>query len=485
VRRLSELGRHDAAVEHLRAGLRANPGSAIFHTELGHCFERQGQEAEALVWFTKAVKLDPTNLHSQKELQSYLLRRGRLDDALAAWQAALALGPPQHDAWYGYAELCLFLGKKGEYLRARRELLTRFGASIDPNVLERTSRACLLLPATGEALDTAVALSKRALAVDVERSKDRGAYPYFLFARGLAELRQGQLDRAIATMRGDASRVLGPAPRLVLAMALHQKGQEADARQTLAAAIVAHDWRATLCDHQDAWIFHVLRREAERLILPNVPAFLEGKYQPRDNDERLALVGVCQFTDRSVALARLYADAFSADPSLAETLLGHRYVAARVAARAGCGHGADAAGLGAPQRAQWRGQAIHWLQQDLTWWSQTLEDGDARLKAEVPQRLKQWQSDPSLADVRGQDGLARLPGAEASASPSGANASADTSPSWPVSVRDSVLPARTSSTVQMRIVLSRLPEARRSPLGEKATHFTSKRWPRSRTSSWC
>jgi serine/threonine-protein kinase len=42
----------------------------------------------------------------------------------------------------------------------------------------------------------------------------------------------------------------------------------------------------------------VLRREAEALILPNLPACLRGDYQPQDNDERLALVGVCQFNCR-------------------------------------------------------------------------------------------------------------------------------------------------------------------------------------------
>src|SRR5207253_11011881 len=136
--------------------------------------------------------------------------------------------------------------------------------------------------------------------------------------------------RAIATMRGDAARVLGPAPRLVLALALHRSGQVAEARKTLAAAVLAHDWRASQVRDQDGWICHVLRREAEGMILPNLPAFLDGKYQPQDNDERLALLGVCQFTNRTRTSARLYADAFVAAPRLAEDLgAGHRYNAAR------------------------------------------------------------------------------------------------------------------------------------------------------------
>ena len=86
-------------------------------------------------------------------------------------------------------------------------------------------------------------------------------HPYFEFVHGLAEYRQGQFDRAIATMQGDASGVLGPAPRLVLALSLHRSGQATEARKTLAAAILAHDWRA----------MQVRARDPERVDLSHSP----------------------------------------------------------------------------------------------------------------------------------------------------------------------------------------------------------------------
>jgi serine/threonine-protein kinase len=101
-------------------------------------------------------------------------------------------------------------------------------------------------------------------------------------------------------------------------MALHQNGNVIEARKTLATTILAHDWRPDQIDDERNWMYHVLRREAERTILPKLPAFLDGKYQPQDNDERVALLGVCQFTNRTRALAQLYTDAFTADPQLAE-----------------------------------------------------------------------------------------------------------------------------------------------------------------------
>ena len=104
-----------------------------------------------------------------------------------------------------------------------------FSSPSNPYFAERTGRACLLLPATGDELRQAVALARRAAASDP--SAHGGAYSWFLFARGLAEYREGKFDQAIATMRGDASRLDGPITRLVLAMALHQDGQLAEARK--------------------------------------------------------------------------------------------------------------------------------------------------------------------------------------------------------------------------------------------------------------
>jgi serine/threonine-protein kinase len=76
-------------------------------------------------------------------------------------------------------------------------------------------------------------------------------------------------------MRGEASRVLEPAPTLVLAMALHQNGQVEEARETLAAAIRAHDWSAERVRSQHDWIYHVLRREAEHLVQSDLPDLRE------------------------------------------------------------------------------------------------------------------------------------------------------------------------------------------------------------------
>jgi eukaryotic-like serine/threonine-protein kinase len=287
-------------------------------------------------------------------------------------------------------------------------MLTGYAPVLDlpPSASERIARACLLLPVSGDELRQAVTLAERAVAVD--RSKYAGAYPYFRFAQGLAEYRQGRLDHTIYAMQGDAAKVLGPAPRLVLAMALHEKNQVPEARKTLAAAVTSHDWRPEAVQDQDGWIYHVLRREAEQLIVPNLRAFLAGEYQPRDNDERLALLGVCQYTNRSLAIARLYADAFVAAPSLAEDLgTGHRYSAARAAALVGCGRSADAKGLGDEDRPRWRQQARRWLREDLAAWERSLS-GPVAGRIRAAQTLARWRTDPDFAGLRALSEMARL-----------------------------------------------------------------------------
>jgi tetratricopeptide (TPR) repeat protein len=361
------------------------------------------------------IVLDLKRADPRRVVPTELLRQGRLEKARVAWQTALLGNPLDHNAWFGYAELCLFLGREDEYRRARQDLLTRFFITHNPYLAERAGRAYLLLPATGDELRQAVALARRAAASDP--SVHSAAYPLFLFAQGLAEYREGKFDQAIATMCGSASRLDGPMSRLVLAMALHQGGQLAEARTTLAAAILSYDWRATHARDHDAWICHLLRREAEGLVLRNLAAFRRGEYQPRDNDERLALLAGqlanCEFEDLQGAAARLYSDMFAAEPKLAEDVLTTtRYCAASAAVLADCGQGKDADQLNDEERALLRRQALDLLRQDLTWCGQRLDDGNAETNARIRQALRFWCGDPDLAGGRAKDALAKLPDQE-------------------------------------------------------------------------
>jgi eukaryotic-like serine/threonine-protein kinase len=413
---LHGLGRNKEAVEQLDLALKLAPTSLSIRAHLVSVLWQLGRDADAEVHLKHILAIEPAYLGRDRRLRTALIQRGRVDEAVFAWKVAID-AYPQHDMRYGYAEYCLFLGLEEDYRRERR-VLAGFGNHplLSPFLAERIARACLLRPLASEELRLAGALAEQAVAAD--RSKYAGAYPYFCFAQGLAEYRQGcslgkdggvRLDLAISAMRGDASKVLGPAPRLVLAMALHQKGQAAEARKTLAAAVASHDWRAVRVQNQDDWTYHVLRREAESQILPDLPNFLEGKYEPKDNDERLAFLGVSQFQNRQRAVARLYVNAFAADPILASDLkVNHGHVAARAAALVGCGRGADAARADEAERTSWRKQALTWLRADLAAQVAILDRDPVANGPAIRQVLTRWQSEPELACVRETVELDRL-----------------------------------------------------------------------------
>src|SRR5262249_17910777 len=134
--------------------------------------------------------------------------------------------------------------------------------------------------------------------------------------------------------------------------------------------------------------------------------------------------------DLRAAAARLYADAFAADPQLADELTAHcvrrtrgseapadrievfnsvsRYSAARCAASAGCGLGKDGAKLGAEERARWRNQAREWLRADLAAWAKLMHT-DSRVDRDLARRmLTHWQVEPDLAGLRELGALDKL-----------------------------------------------------------------------------
>ena len=262
----------DEAIAEFREAIRLDANSGWFHYCLAVALERKGSLEEAADEFREAARRLPEKGAAwMGQQRKVLLRLGRAAEARAVWQEQLAADPPTHDDWFGYAELCLFLANEAEYRRARRDLLARFGATTDPVIAERTGRACLLLPAPEDELRKGILLTEHA--GDAGRHFD---HRYVLFAQGLARYRQGRFDEAITLMTGEAASVMGPSPRFVLAMAQYQRDQKDQARKTLAAAVASFDWSASKAGSQDEWIAHVLRREAEALILRTQTEVREG-----------------------------------------------------------------------------------------------------------------------------------------------------------------------------------------------------------------
>src|SRR5262249_42865056 len=151
-------------------------------------------------------------------------------------------------------------------------------------------------------------------------------------------------------------------------------------------------------------------------------AFRQGDWQPQDNNERLALLGICESDALYGTASRLCADAFAADPDLAERLTTQclrraaqesdksnrtkaliseiRYRAARCAALAGCGLGKNSAELNAAEQAYWRRMALKWLRAELVVLSRSLDSGLRPDGDIVKEMLTLWQGEPDLAGLR-------------------------------------------------------------------------------------
>jgi serine/threonine-protein kinase len=420
------------AVGYFRAAVAVRPRNDEIYTRLGTALLATKDAEGAIAAFRQSIALNPNNAVA-KDLAWALAPRGGLEEARAAWETFLERDPPDHDSWYGYAQLCLFLGNQEAYRLARKALLERFGDTTnDWIVAERTSLTCLLLPDSGDELRAAIRLADLAVAAG-DRSTNPGN-PYLRFVKGLAVYRQGRPDEAIPLLQEAAEKLPNRAgPRLALAMALFQSGSQIEARKTLAAAVRAYNWnerQASRADHPTVWTCHVLRREAEALILPNLSAFLQGGYQPHDNDERLALLGICRSRGLCGAATRLFADAFENDPALADDLTTDclrriqgpeppgdpaevfnaacRYLAARCAALAGCGVCKDSAGLDEAERTRWRKQARQWLRADLVAWARMLDSDSPAARNLAKRMLTLWQEEPDLAGLRERAGLEKL-----------------------------------------------------------------------------
>jgi eukaryotic-like serine/threonine-protein kinase len=401
-------GHRDEAIVEFQESIRLNPHRWVSHYMLGELWRLKGSLQQALLEFTRAIEGRPTAVQAARARRGVMLQLGIGEEARTEWANALAAGPTDHEAWYGYAELCLYLGNEAEYERTCHELLGRFEAGADPRLCEKVGRACLIGTVGPEDRKRAAALIERALGAHLP-AWDTWLRPYFQLAQGLARYRAGDFTGAIDTIQGEVLRVHGPLPHLVVSMAQARAGRRNLALGSLTTAINMYDWKLSRIRDQDGCIYHSLRREAEHVVMPNLTQLLAGSEKPRDEDERMALIAICQSMQRTAQAATLYAAAFKQAPALSQRW---RYAAACCAARAGCGDGEDAAQLSETERAVSREQARGWLRDDLAAMNVQLANEPKVGRAPVLQRLEAWFKDPALACVRDEAKLRKLPSAE-------------------------------------------------------------------------
>lgn len=403
----SKMGRTGEAVEIFENALTKDPNDWLVHLHVSVCYAKLGRVQNACDSYRRALTLGPADWSDRATTRDLLLKQGHQELASSLWQQQLATKTSALGDWDSYAELSLFVSDVAGYQHARDELLDRFGKATDPNACERLGRACLLLPPTSPAQFQRIsALIDRALAS--EDTTRNWAYPYFRFARAMVDLRAGDYAAALAIVEGDSAGVLGPAPKLVASICKARMGEQSEAQRRLAEASLAFDWTPAAADNREAWIYHVLRREAEQLVFPELDSLVRGRSQPDDQDALLCLIAACKARNRFGRCAELCSSMLLPDSPVPDRIAD---AAARHLVAAGTGLGTDAAEYSDADRVAWRQAALTLLTTRIDDWERQVRAG-TRNAADTAAVVTAWQTAREFDAVRGDPPSASLPEAE-------------------------------------------------------------------------
>ncbi|HEY7428116.1 MAG TPA: tetratricopeptide repeat protein, partial [Gemmataceae bacterium] len=355
----------DGAIPYYKTAIALNPKYAMPHYNLGNALRDNGDRDGAIAYYKEAIALNPKYAPAHCNLGSVLSAKGQRDEAISEYHKAIELDPKLTVAHYN-------LG----------------------NEMHVKSR-----------LDDAIAYYRKVIELDPKH-----ALAHYNLGNEMHV--KSQLDDAIAEYK-EAIRLKNDfaEAHCNLGQVLQQKGQFAEALEYLRRGHQLGSQNPNWRYPSAQWV-----RQCERLIELDrkLPAILRGEAEPADAAERLALADLCYRYKRLYAdAARLYADAFTAEPKLAADLnQQHRYNAACSAALAAAGQGEDARLLPDKDATMFRRRALDWLREELAAYGQIAPQNNPAMKQTIQKRLAHWQRDPDLAGVREPEQLAKLPPAE-------------------------------------------------------------------------
>ncbi len=113
------LGRPAVAVSHFRASAERKPQSAAAHYNLGTALTSAGLFDDAIAAYERALAIDPRYAKALNNLADTLMSAGRLAEAVPRYEQAVALEPSLPEA---RNNLGAALWRRGDYARAEREL---------------------------------------------------------------------------------------------------------------------------------------------------------------------------------------------------------------------------------------------------------------------------------------------------------------------------------------------------------------------------
>ncbi len=240
---LTRLGRVEEAIAHLEEALAADPGSAEIRNNMGIALAYAGRHAEAEALYRSALRLRPGYAEVYNNLGNALAEQGRPSEAEEAFREALAVSPDSFEAHKNLGRLLLAGGRTEEGTAHLWEAL-RLG----PEAADTHFLLAGVLARTGEKREAAVHYRR------VIRLEPRHAPAFFELGSLLAM--QGHTGEALHSYRRAVALRPGHAPsRFGLGLALACEGRLDEARG-----------EAVILDRLDPGLARVLGREITKAI---------------------------------------------------------------------------------------------------------------------------------------------------------------------------------------------------------------------------
>ena len=183
-----QTGRHDAAAVLIGKAILENARVPAFHNNLGNTLKAQGRLHDADAAYQRALALKPDYFDAYYNLGLIRQAQDRLDEAIACYEKVLAHNPDHAEAH----------NNRGNALQAQGKFepaLAAYGQALrcKPNFADAHSNAGNVLRALGNA-DAAIDRYTRALAHQAKHSEA-------LHNLGIVLLEQGRLEEAAAASR--------------------------------------------------------------------------------------------------------------------------------------------------------------------------------------------------------------------------------------------------------------------------------------------
>jgi WD40 repeat protein/serine/threonine protein kinase/tetratricopeptide (TPR) repeat protein len=424
-RRTSE-GKIEEAVEELRKAIRLSPHDHVAHTALARALRQLGRLDEALAECREALRLHPKYGWAMQVRGWILLAKEDWDGAIAAYQQAAQNG----QAWEAplHHELGFAFLAKGQV----DEAIAEFRVAYERNVRYEPARESLCAALRDAGRRDELVEEFRAV---IRRNRD-DAMAHVYYCRAL--IWAGRLDEAIAASR-EAVRIMpdfGPAWHVhawsllidrdwsgaiaAYNEAIRRGPENAAAHNELGIALRGRGrLDEALSEFQRAlelapgapeisWELDLTKRQ--QALAPRLAAVLRGDDRPAKAAEWLDLAYLCASRNRHAAAARMFAEAFKADPALAQGRDGlDRFHAACEAALALRGKGKDDPAPDRDARLGLVSLALGWLEEERAAWEARFPGRSVADRAQIVAALNHWKHNPDLVALRSRASVEALP----------------------------------------------------------------------------